>query len=188
MTDANQPESNTRRKVLTLASMVGGAIGAAGAATPFVASFAPSRKAKGEGAPVTVNISSLIAGDLQVVAWRRKPVWIMSRTPEMISSLEGIDAELQDPVSDASKQPEYCKNSTRSIKPDIFVALGVCTHLGCSPGVDKPNDGFLCACHGSNFDYAGRVLKGSPAPSNLEIPEHYYADDNTLVIGISASA
>lgn len=183
MEEEKKPSTASRRKVLTIASMVGGAIGAAGAATPFVASFAPSRKAKGEGAPVQIDLSGLTSGELQVVAWRRKPAWILQRTAEMLSTMEATE-DLVDPDSESSKQPEYCKNATRSIKPDIFVALGVCTHLGCSPGENNP-DGFLCACHGSVFDYAGRVKSGSPAPTNLVIPEHFYVDDNTLVIGVS---
>lgn len=172
---------------MTLASLVGGSVGTAGAAIPFVASFAPSRKAKGEGAPIKVDISVLEKGALHVVPWRRKPVWILWRTDDMLAQMEETLGDLLDPDSDSSKQPEYCKNGHRSIKEEFFVALGVCTHLGCSPGVDDP-DGFLCACHGSSFDYAGRVLKGSPAPQNLEIPEHHFVDDNTLVIGMSESA
>lgn len=176
-----------RRRVITLASLGGAAVAAAGAVVPFAASFAPSRKTKGEGAPVTVDISGMERGKLNIVPWRRKPVWVLLRTPEQLSTLEGIDEELSDPGSDASIQPEYCKNATRSIKPEVFIAVGICTHLGCSPATNFPS-GFLCACHGSYFDVAGRVLKGSPAPTNLTIPDHHYVDDGTVVVGVSEAA
>lgn len=177
----------SRRDIMTVVSLAGGAVGVAGVATPFVASFAPSRKAKGEGAPIEVSLANLETGSLYVVEWRRKPVWILRRTDEMLARMTELsqDDQLLDPASDSSKQPEYCKNATRSIKSKVFVALGVCTHLGCSPGDNAP-EGFLCACHGSSFDYAGRVFKGSPAPKNLEIPEHHYPDDGRLVVGASS--
>lgn len=176
-----------RREILTLASLAGGAIGTVAAASPFIISFAPSRKAKGEGSPVQVDISGLEKGTLHILPWRRKPVWVLLRTDEMLKQMEAITDELLDPSSASSKQPEYCNNKSRSISPEIFVALGVCTHLGCSPGTNDPN-GFLCACHGSAFDYAGRVFKGSPAPTNLEIPNHHFVDTATLVVGEDAKA
>ena len=183
--DSKKLESLSRRDVLTNASLVGGAVGAVTAATPFVVSWEPSRKARGEGAPVEVDISALVEGELLVVPWRRKPVWVLSRSSAMMSEMSNLSAsDLQDPDSNSSVQPEYCKNENRSIKPELFICLGVCTHLGCSPGVNNP-EGFLCACHGSKFDYAGRVFAGSPAPSNLEIPNHYFIDDKTILVGES---
>ena len=170
-----------------MASLGGATIATLGAVVPFAASFAPSRKTRGEGAPIEVDLSGLEVGKLNIVAWRRMPVWILIRTPELLASLDGISEDLSDPNSDSSLQPEYCKNDTRSVKPEIFIAVGICTHLGCSPATNFP-DGFLCACHGSYFDVAGRVFKGSPAPTNLPIPEHYYVDDNTVVIGLSGQA
>ena len=173
----------TRRRFLRDTSIAGAAVASIGGAVPFAVSLAPSRKTKGEGAPVEVNISGLEPGKLHVVPWRRKPVWVLLRTPAMIEGLSGNDDQLADPESQASIQPEECRNATRSLRPEIFIALGVCTHLGCSPGAIA--EGFLCACHGSNFDFAGRVFKGSPAPTNLPVPLHYYAADDTVVIGAS---
>ncbi len=179
-------DSNNRR-LLTISSLIGAGFAATATAVPFIGSLAPGRKALGEGAPVELGISGLEPGKLFVVPWRRKPVWVLMRTEEMLTELDSHNEQLIDPESLSSDQPEYCQNTTRSINPEIFVALGVCTHLGCSPGLNDPS-GFLCACHGSNFDFAGRVLKGSPAPTNLAIPEHYFTDDNTIVIGVSGSA
>lgn len=175
-----------RRQALTLASLGGAAIATAGVAGAFGMSLAPSRRTKGEGAPVEVSLASVEPSKLRVVSWRRKPVWVLARTPEQIASLEDT-ADLADPDSENSEQPEYCRNATRSISPEMFVAVGICTHLGCSPGAAFPK-GFLCACHGSYFDLAGRVFAGSPAPTNLSIPEHYFTEHGTLVIGASAGA
>ena len=173
-----------------------GAVGGAAVAVPFVASFAPSERAKAAGAPVQADISALRPGEKMTVEWRGKPVWIMKRTPEQMESLKKTDAEVADPNSErnAFPTPEYARNETRSIKPDLLVVIGICTHLGCSP-VDKfqtgvqpslPDNwlgGFFCPCHGSTFDMAGRVFKNKPAPDNLEVPPHMYLADNKLLIG-----
>ena len=185
-----------RRRLIVATAAVGGAAGVA-AVVPFVASMLPSERAKAAGAPVEVDISKLTPGQMMVVEWRGKPVWIINRTKEMIDSLKTTEGKVSDPKSDKPMQPEYCKNDTRSIKPEVMVAVGICTHLGCSPtdkfktgssaesGVeDDWQGGFLCPCHGSTFDLAGRVYKSKPAPDNLEIPPHKYLSDNTIVIGL----
>ncbi|NIC40151.1 ubiquinol-cytochrome c reductase iron-sulfur subunit [Aquabacterium sp. A08] len=186
---------NGRRTWLITSAAMGG-VGAAAVAVPFVSSFAPSERAKAAGAAVEFDVSKLQPGEKAVVEWRGKPVWVMRRTPEQLAALEKLDAQLADPDSarQAYPTPEYAKNRHRSIKPEYLVAVGICTHLGCSPG-DKftpgpqpslPDDwagGFLCACHGSTFDMAGRVFKNKPAPDNLEIPPHYYVSDTVLLIG-----
>jgi len=183
-----------RRRLIVATAAVGGVAGVV-AVVPFVASMLPSERAKAAGAPVEVDISKLSPGQMMVVEWRGKPVWIISRTKEMIESLKKTDAKVTDPSSDKPMQPEYCKNETRSIKPEIMVALGICTHFGCSPtekfktgaesGVEADwAGGFVCPCHGSTFDLAGRVYKNKPAPTNLEIPAHKYLSDTKLVIGI----
>jgi len=154
----------------------------------------PSERAKAAGAPVEVDISKLAPGQMMTVEWRGKPVWIINRTKEMLDGLAKIADQLADPKSDKQMQPEYAKNETRSIKPEILVAVGICTHLGCSPtdkfktGADSGIDpnwpgGFICPCHGSTFDLAGRVYKSKPAPDNLEIPPHMYLGDAKLIIG-----
>jgi ubiquinol-cytochrome c reductase iron-sulfur subunit len=187
-------DSSRRTWLITSAAM--GGVGAAAVAVPFVSSFQPSERAKAAGAAVEVDVSTLQPGEKRVVEWRGKPVWIMRRTPEQLASLEKIEAQLADPKSErkAYPTPEYAQNRHRSIKPEILVAVGICTHLGCSPG-DKlnpgpqpslPDDwqgGFLCACHGSTFDLAGRVFKNKPAPDNLEVPPHQYISDTTLLVG-----
>jgi len=186
---------NGRRNWLITSCAVGGA-GAAAVAVPFVSTFQPSERAKAAGAAVEVDVSGIQPGEKLVVEWRGKPVWILRRTPEQLASLKAVEPQLADPNSDrtAYPTPEYAKNSHRSIKPEFLVAVGICTHLGCSPG-DKltpgpqpslPDDwkgGFLCACHGSTFDVAGRVFKNKPAPDNLEIPPHHYLSDTTLLVG-----
>ena len=186
---------NSRRTWLITSAAMGG-VGAAAVAVPFVSSFQPSERAKAAGAAVEVDISTLQPGEKRVVEWRGKPVWIMRRSAEQLAALEKVEPQLADPTSErkAYPTPEYAKNRHRSIKPDVFVGVGICTHLGCSPG-DKftpgpqpslPDDwvgGFLCACHGSTFDLAGRVFKNKPAPDNLEVPPHYYTSDTTLLIG-----
>ncbi len=191
--DANV--DNSRRTWLITSAAMGG-VGVAAVAVPFVSSFQPSEKAKAAGAAVQVDISTLQPGEKRVVEWRGKPVWIMRRTPEQLATLSKHDAELADPNSarTAYPTPDYAKNEHRSIKPDVLVAVGICTHLGCSPG-DKfatgaqpslPDDwpgGFLCACHGSTFDLAGRVFKNKPAPDNLEVPPHVYLSDTTILVG-----
>lgn len=173
-----------------------GAVGGVATAVPFVASFTPSERAKAAGAPVEVDVSNLKPGEKTVVEWRGKPVWIMRRTPEQLESLKKSEPQVADPKSERTQYPtpDYAKNQWRSIKPELFVAVGICSHLGCSPS-DKfapgpqpslPDDwvgGFLCPCHGSTFDLAGRVFKNKPAPDNLEVPPYMYLSDNKLLIG-----
>lgn len=182
----NTSEEQQRKRRSLLLGMTGavGGIGGLVAAAPFAASLRPSKKARAEGAPIRVNIDGLAAGELRRDVWRLKPIWIFGRDAEMLSHASAQADGLTDPDSNSSAQPDYCKNDARSIKPEVFVAVGLCTHLGCSPGqaADR-KDGFLCACHGSRFDVAGRVFGGSPAPSNLVVPPHHYASDNEIVIG-----
>ena len=182
-----------RRRLLVATAAAGGVAGVA-AAVPFVSSMLPSERAKAAGAPVEVDISKLAPGQMMTVEWRGKPVWIINRTKEMLDGLAKIADQLADPKSDKKMQPAYAKNDTRSIKPEILVAVGICTHLGCSPtdkfktGADSGIDpnwpgGFICPCHGSTFDLAGRVYKSKPAPDNLEVPPHMYLGETKLVIG-----
>ena len=181
-----------RRNLVVATSVVGGAAGV-GAAVPFVASMLPSERAKAAGAPVEVDVSRLAPGELSVIEWRGKPVWVIRRTNEMLASLKTVTNRLADPGSRASEQPEYAKNEHRSAKPEIMVMEGVCTHLGCSPQL-KPAEakgemgadwtgGFYCPCHGSKFDLAGRVFRGAPAPTNLAIPPYTFLSDSRLLIG-----
>jgi ubiquinol-cytochrome c reductase iron-sulfur subunit len=174
-----------------------GAVGAGFTAVPFVSSFAPSERAKAAGAAVEVDISALKPGEMQTVEWRGKPVWIVKRTPEQVASLKKTDAQVADPQSKRKPDeltPEYARNEHRSRKPEILVAVGICSHLGCSPSAklaagaqpSVPDDwqgGFFCPCHGSTFDLAGRVFKNKPAPDNLEVPPHMYLSDSKLLIG-----
>jgi len=180
-----------RRRLIVATAAVGGAAGVA-AAVPFLASLAPSERAKSAGAPVEVDVSKLAPGQMMTVEWRGKPVWIIHRTQEMLDGLKKIAGQLADPNSERNMQPEYAKNEFRSIKPEYLVAVGICTHLGCSPTEKfRPADavepdwqgGFLCPCHGSSFDLAGRVYKSKPAPDNLEVPPHMYLSDSKLLIG-----
>ena len=194
----DQKVDGSRRQLLLVTSAAGG-VAAAATAVPFVASLTPSERAKAAGAPVEVDISKLAPGQMMTVEWRGKPVWIINRTKEMLESLKKTDSEVSDPNSDKPMQPEYAKNETRSIKPEILVAVGICTHLGCSPSekfktgaesgvsADWPG-GFLCPCHGSTFDMAGRVYKSKPAPDNLEIPPHKYLSDAKILIGEDGKA
>ncbi|WP_372824841.1 ubiquinol-cytochrome c reductase iron-sulfur subunit [Polaromonas sp.] len=190
------PIDKDKRNWIITTCAVGGA-GAAAVAVPFVSTFQPSERAKAAGASVEVDISSMKLGEMLTVEWRGKPVWIVKRTPEQLAELSTHDAELADPNSKrkpAELTPEYARNEARSIKPEIFVAVGICSHLGCSP-ISKfqlgaqpslPDDwdgGFLCPCHGSTFDMAGRVYKNKPAPDNLEVPPHMYLSDAKLLIG-----
>ena len=184
------------KRTWLIATSCAGAVGGVATAVPFVSTFAPSERAKAAGAPVEVDISGIKPGEKLTVEWRGKPVWIVRRTPEQLEALKKIDGQLADPKSDrkAYPTPEYAKNEYRSIKPEFFVAVGICSHLGCSPS-DKfamgaqpslPDDwagGFLCPCHGSTFDMAGRVFKNKPAPDNLEVPPHMYLSDARLLIG-----
>lgn len=182
-----------RRKFLVAATSVAGGIAGAAIATPFLLSMMPSERAKAAGAPVEVDISKLEPGMLLMVEWRGKVVWVLNRTPEMLESLVKVEDQLADPNSEKNQQPEYARNRTRSIKPEILVTEGVCTHLGCSPVFRKdiaPADlgpewlgGFFCPCHGSKFDLAGRVYKSVPAPTNMVVPPHTYLSDSRLLIG-----
>jgi ubiquinol-cytochrome c reductase iron-sulfur subunit len=187
-----------RRAALATASVVGGA-GALAAATPFVASFTPSERAKAAGAPVEVDLSGIAPGTMKTVEWRGKPVWILRRTPEMITAVKKTDDQVADPQSKrtAYPTPPYARNELRSIKPEYLVVVGICTHLGCSPvgpfaaGTNPTlgdNMGFLCPCHGSTFDLAGRVFKDKPAPDNLEVPPHKYLSDTRVVVGDDSKA
>lgn len=190
---SEQQVDTGRRRFLTVATSAAGGVAAAAVATPFVLSFFPSERAKAAGAPVEVDISKLEAGQKINVEWRGKPVWVVNRTPEQVKNLPKLDGKLVDPASEAPQQPDYCKNPHRSIKPEILVAVGICTHLGCSPTFRPdlaPADlgpewlgGFYCPCHGSKFDLAARVYSGVPAPSNMEIPPHKYMSDTRLLIG-----
>lgn len=182
-----------RRALLAATAGVGAVVGL-GVAVPFVGSFLPSERAKAAGAPVEYDLSKLAPGQMDTIEWQGKPVWIVRRTPEMVAALKKNDDKLVDPNSERSEQPEYAKGTVRAIKDEYFVCLGVCTHLGCSPNPkfqmgaesgmgDDWNGGFLCPCHGSRFDLAGRVFKSMPAPVNLVIPPHTYLSDTRLLIG-----
>ena len=183
-----------RRRFLVGATSAIGAVGAVGVATPFVASWNPSAKAKAAGAPVKVDISKLEVGQQMIVEWRGQPVWIVNRPAEALANLDKMSAKLSDPESIKEQQPTYAQNEYRSIKPEISILLGICTHLGCSPTYRPevaPEDlgadwmgGYFCPCHGSKFDLAGRVYKGVPAPINLLIPPHQYLSDTVLEIGV----
>jgi ubiquinol-cytochrome c reductase iron-sulfur subunit len=193
-----QPGDPQRRFWLMATGAVGGA-GVVATAVPFVASLAPSERAKAAGGPVEVDLSDIPPGGMKTVEWRGKPVWVVRRTPEMLAALQGHDGELVDPQSQQPQQPAYATNTARAIKPEVFVAIGICTHLGCSPtdvpkGSANPSlpadwpGGFFCPCHGSTFDGAGRVFKNKPAPTNLEIPPHHYASETKILIGLDAAA
>ncbi|MYN12403.1 ubiquinol-cytochrome c reductase iron-sulfur subunit [Pusillimonas sp. TS35] len=192
--DPNLPVDPSRRFWVTTACAVGGAAGVA-TAVPFVGSFAPSEKARAAGAPVEADISGLAPGQMMTVEWRGKPVWILRRTEQQIKDLPSLDSQLADPQSERpGYTPEYAKNEYRSRKPEYFVAVGICTHLGCSPTPEFSaagglpanwKGGFLCPCHGSTFDLAGRVFANKPAPDNLEVPPYVFSDDGTkVVIGV----
>jgi ubiquinol-cytochrome c reductase iron-sulfur subunit len=193
---SDQPVDRSRRTWVAIACGAG-AVGGVAAAVPFVASFEPSERARAAGAPVEADISGLKVGEQLTVEWRGKPVWIVRRSPEQVAALAKHDAELADPKSERKPDeltPEYARNENRSRKPEYLVVVGICTHLGCSP-TDKfqagpqpslPADwpgGFLCPCHGSTFDLAGRVFRNKPAPDNLEVPPHMYLSDTRLLIG-----
>jgi ubiquinol-cytochrome c reductase iron-sulfur subunit len=182
----------TRRNLVVATSVVGGAA-SVGAVVPFVVSMWPSERAKAAGAPVQVDISKLAPGELGIFEWRGKPVWVIRRTEQMLASLKTVENQLSDPASKASEQPDYARNEHRAAKPDIMVMEGVCTHLGCSPQLKTAEakgemggdwaGGFYCPCHGSKFDYAGRVFRGAPAPTNLPVPPYTFVSDTTLIIG-----
>ncbi|BAZ94915.1 ubiquinol-cytochrome c reductase iron-sulfur subunit [Thiohalobacter sp. COW1] len=183
----------SRRRFLTAATSVVGAVGAVYVAVPFVKSMWPSARAQAAGAPVEVDISKIEPGQMLNVEWRGKPVWIVNRTDEMLQSLDELTDRVSDPDSQASEQPEYAQNQARSIKENVLVMVAICTHLGCSPKyrpdvapADLGNDwlgGFFCPCHGSKYDLAGRVYKGMPAPLNMPVPPHRYIGDTVVLVG-----
>ena len=189
----NKEINQGRRRFLSLAVAGAGGAAVAGVAVPFVASWFPSEKAKAAGAPVEVDVSKIEAGQLMTVEWQGKPIWVLNRTEAQRQSISSLDGEMADPSSEVDHQPADCKNELRSVKPEIFVAIGICTHLGCSPTFRPdvaPADlgagwkgGFFCPCHGSKFDLAGRVYKGVPAPTNLVIPPYKYLTDTTILVG-----
>jgi ubiquinol-cytochrome c reductase iron-sulfur subunit len=182
-----------RRHFLTAAATVVGGAGALATAIPFVSTLSPSAKTKAIGGPVEVDISKLKPGERMVEKWRGKPVWILRRSKESVADLSEMSDILRDPESDVEQQPEYAKNSYRSINPEYLVVVGLCTHLGCSPNYlasGEENDfgadwkgGFFCPCHGSKFDLAGRVYKGVPAPANLVVPKYQFISETTILIG-----
>ena len=169
-----------------------GGVGAIFAAIPFLSTMSPSEKTKMAGAPIEVDISAISPGTFKIVEWRGKPVWIVHRTPDMLNKIKGSVDYLADPNSEEQHQPDYAQNKFRSLKPEFLVLVGVCTHLGCSP-LYKPGENkrswprverrFLCPCHGSKFDLSGRVYTGMPAPSNAEVPPHYFVSETKLVVG-----
>jgi len=190
---SEQVVDKRRRLFLTAAATAVTGVGAAYVAVPFLSSMNPSDRAKAAGAPVEADISKLESGQLIRVEWRGKPVWVLKRTEQLIEQLATTVGELRDADSNESEQPDSCKNSGRSIKPEVFLAVGICTHLGCSPSFRPdiaPEDlgadwkgGFFCPCHGSKFDLSGRVYAGVPAPLNLVIPPHKYLTDSRILIG-----
>jgi ubiquinol-cytochrome c reductase iron-sulfur subunit len=196
-TPVDTKQIDSSKRTWLIASGCAGAVGGVATAVPFVSTFQPSERAKAAGAAVEVDIAGLKPGEKMTVEWRGKPVWIVRRTPEQLAVLPKLNGQLADPESKRKPSeltPAYALNEGRSIKPEFFIAVGICTHLGCSPS-DKfqkgaqpslPDDwqgGFLCPCHGSTFDMAGRVYKNKPAPDNLEIPPHMYLSDSKLLIG-----
>ncbi|MHA6904126.1 ubiquinol-cytochrome c reductase iron-sulfur subunit [Ralstonia syzygii subsp. celebesensis] len=194
---SDQQNVDKGRRNLLIATSVAGGVGGVAVAAPFVCTFAPSEKARAAGAPVEADVSDLAPGQMKVVEWRGKPVWLLKRTPEMLASLKKTDTEIADPKSDVPftmKTPDYCKNETRSRAEhqDLLVVVGICSHLGCSPSgpfVSGANvqlgadPGFVCPCHGSTFDLAGRVFKNKPAPQNLDVPPYMFLSDTKLLIG-----
>lgn len=185
--------NHKRRRLLSIATASAGLAGATALAVPFAGSLSPSEKAKAAGAPVSVDISKLEIGQQITVAWRGKPVWIIRRSQEALDFLSSMDSVLADPDSTSEQQPAYANNAHRSIKQEVLVLVGICTHLGCSPKyrpeLSASTDGaFLCACHGSRFDLAGRVFKNVPAPSNLQVPPHTYISDAVILIGADGGA
>jgi ubiquinol-cytochrome c reductase iron-sulfur subunit len=195
---SNEGVDTGRRRFLTLATTGVGAVGVGAVVWPFLASLKPSERAKALGAPVSADIGGLESGQMLTLAWRGRPVWIIKRTPEMIDSLSKVTDALADPESKVDHQPAYAQNETRSIKPEIMVMVGSCTHLGCSPTFrpDHPapeiapnwQGGFYCPCHGSKFDLAGRVYRGVPAPTNLVVPPYRFDGDTAIVIGEDQAA
>ncbi|MEK8021873.1 MAG: ubiquinol-cytochrome c reductase iron-sulfur subunit [Candidatus Parabeggiatoa sp.] len=189
-------DDKSKRRFLIAATTVVGGVGAGFASVPFVLSMRPSAKTQAAGAPVEVDISKIEDGQKLTIEWRGKPVWIVKRTAKNLDDLPSLSVKLSDPDSAVEQQPSYAKNSTRSIKPEYLVVIGICTHLGCSPSYikeDDPHDlgnewkgGFFCPCHGSFFDLAGRVYQGVPAPTNLVVPPHAYLSNTRIVVGVDS--
>jgi len=194
---SNEKQVDSGRRGLLVATCAAGGVAGLATAGAFVSTFQPSERAKAAGAPVEVDIAGLAPGEMKTVEWRGKPVWILKRSPEMVAALKKTDGQVADPKSERNPgelTPEYARNEYRSRKPEILVAVGICSHLGCSPTTklqpgaqpSLPDDwtgGFLCPCHGSTFDLAGRVFKNKPAPDNLQVPPHMYLSDTKLIIG-----
>ncbi|BAP13446.1 MAG: ubiquinol-cytochrome c reductase iron-sulfur subunit [Alcanivorax borkumensis] len=186
---SNDGVNSSRRTFLIGLTSAIGAAGAVGVAVPFVKSWQPSAKAKNAGAPVKVDIGRLEAGQRVVEEWRGQPIWVVRRTENMLDTLPQLDEKLRDPASEVDQQPDYARNEWRSIKKEYLVLVGTCTHLGCSPlfeeqpTVELEFGGFFCPCHGSKFDFAGRVYKGVPAPTNLVVPPHSYLSEAVVIVG-----
>ena len=198
VTSSTEDVDVSRRKFLTAATAATGAIGVAFDATPFIASWKPSERARAMGAPTEIDLSKMEPGQMVVASWRKQPIYVVRRTPEMVAALAAVDSKLKDPKSAESAQPEYARNDARALKPEFLVVYATCTHLGCLPkehfkpgdallGTDWPG-GFFCPCHGSKFDMAGRVFAGSPASINLGIPPHAFETETLLVIGVDPAA
>ena len=196
---ADQDLDQGKRRFLLTATTVATGVAAGAAAVPLVVSMMPSERAKAAGAPVEVDISDLAPGQMKVVEWRGKPVWIVRRTPDMLKMVKADEERVADPTSKRSDQPQYAKNEYRAVKPEYLVVVGICTHLGCSPdkrlaagGASGLGEdwlgGFFCPCHGSKFDLAGRVYRGSPAPTNLVVPPHRYLSEGTILVGDDGKA
>lgn len=194
---AIDPADQGRRRWVVATSVIGGA-GVAATAVPFVASFSPSERARAQGAPVELDVKTMRSNELKTVEWRGKPVFVLRRSPEMLASLPRHDDLLADPLSRRSEQPGYAVNPVRSTRPEFLVLVGLCTHLGCIPsfrpeagapdiGASWPG-GFYCPCHGSKFDFAGRVFKNVPAPTNMAVPPYHFATDSTLLVGVDPAA
>ena len=197
--DDGRASDQTRRRFLTAATSGVSAVGAVGVAVHFLGSWNPSERAKAAGAPVKADISKIEPGQMVVVEWRGKPVYVVRRTPDQIADLTKLDDNLKDPKSSSSDQPAYISGTPRSLNEEYFVVVGLCTHLGCAPkfrpevgaadlGGESWRGGFFCPCHGSKFDLAGRVYAGVPAPTNLDVPPHSYETDNIVVIGVDQEA
>ncbi len=194
----NSNVDTSRRRFLTAAATVVGGVGTVAGAVPFIATMAPSAKTKAVGAPVEIDISKLQPGERIIEEWQGKPVWILRRTQEMLEDIASLDNEVSDPASDSSAQPDYAKNEYRAREDEYLVILGICTHLGCAPKfILKDNDnpptpdwkgGFFCPCHGSRFDFAGRVFKGVPAPTNMVIPPYKFLSPGLLLVGDDSEA
>ena len=181
---SSDSKDNSRRKFLTGSLSIVGGTGVAATLWPFLTSMAPSAKSKAAGAPVKVDISDLQDGDKIDLIWRKKPIWVVKRTKDMLESINTNEKEHKDPLSDnTEQQPDFAKNKFRSLKPEILVLEGVCTHLGCNPAYNPDQNNFFCACHGSKFDLAGKVSNGSPAGANLKVPPYRFEDENTIIVG-----